>query len=102
TYGGGEPVVAEYTSLGARGCTPIYNALDPETHHPAPPDPRFEGELGFLGHRLPDREARVEDFFLGAAERLPAYRFLLAGNGWDDKPLPANVRYLGHVYTGEH
>jgi spore maturation protein CgeB len=102
TYGGGEPVVEEYTALGARGCTPIYNALDPETHHPAPPEPRFEGELGFLGHRLPDRETRVEEFFLGAALRLPAYRFLLAGNGWEDKPLPANVRYLGHVYTGEH
>jgi hypothetical protein len=41
TYGGGEPVVARYRALGARGCVPIYNALDPDTHHPVAPDPRF-------------------------------------------------------------
>jgi spore maturation protein CgeB len=44
----------------------------------------------------------VEDFFLGAAERLPGRRFLLGGSGWGDKPLPANVHYLGHVYTRDH
>ncbi|MDA8164717.1 MAG: glycosyltransferase, partial [Desulfobacteraceae bacterium] len=29
-------------------------------------------------------------------------RFLLGGNGWQDKPLPGNVRPLGHVYTADH
>jgi spore maturation protein CgeB len=81
---------------------PIYNALDPSTHHPAPHDARFAGDLGFLGNRLPDREARVEEFFLRAAELLPERRFLLGGSGWHDKPMPGNVRYLGHVYTHEH
>lgn len=38
TYGGGPPVVAAYTALGARGCVPVYNALDPDTHHPVAPD----------------------------------------------------------------
>jgi len=81
---------------------PIYNALDPETHHPVPSDPAFAGDLDFLGNRLPDREARVEDFFLRAATAWPAGRFLLGGNGWGDKPLPPNVYYLGHVYTRAH
>ena len=71
TYGGGEPVVDAYAALGARQCVPIYNALDPTTHYPVPPDPRFAADLGFLGNRLPDREARVEEFFLRAAPRLP-------------------------------
>jgi spore maturation protein CgeB len=102
TYGGGDPVVAGYRRFGARECVPIYNALDPTTHHPVPPDPRFAGDLGFLGNRLPDREARVEEFFLKAAARLPEKTFLLGGNGWADKTMPANVRYLGHVYTREH
>lgn len=102
TYGGGVPVVREYVGLGARGCVPIYNALDPETHYPVPPAPKFECELGFLGHRLPDREERVEEFFLRAASLLPHQRFLLGGNGWEDKWIPTNVRYLGHVYTGDH
>ena len=102
TYGGGDPVVRAYEQLGARACVPIYNALDPATHHPAPPAERFAGDLGFLGNRLPDREARVEEFFLDAAARLPGQRFLLGGSGWHDKPMPANVSYLGHVYTHEH
>ena len=102
TYGGGELVVNGYARLGARHTVPIYNALDPETHHPAPPDPRFEADLGFLGNRLPDREARVEEFFLRAAEHAKDCTFLLGGNGWSDKPVPSNVRYVGHVYTGDH
>ncbi len=102
TYGGGEPVVSAYETLGARRCVPIYNALDPATHHPVAPDRKFAGDLGFLGNRLPDREARVEEFFLGAAQILSDKRFLLGGSGWGDKPLPANMSYLGHVYTPDH
>jgi spore maturation protein CgeB len=102
TYGGGEPVVQAYTALGAPACIPIYNALDPSTHYPVPPDPRFAADLGFLGHRMPDREARVEEFLFGAASSAPEYHFLLGGNGWDSKCMPANVTYIGHVYTYDH
>jgi spore maturation protein CgeB len=102
TYGGGEPVVNAYKALGAKECVPIYNALDPSTHHPVAPDARFAGDLAFLGNRLPDREARVEAFFLEAAELLPRSRFLLGGSGWGDRSLPENVKYLGHVYTQDH
>jgi spore maturation protein CgeB len=102
TYGGGPPVVEAYRTFGAAFCAPIYNALDPSTHHAVAPDPRFAGDLAFLGNRLPDREARVEEFFLKPAAMLPERRFLLAGNGWETKPTPGNVRALGHVYTSEH
>jgi spore maturation protein CgeB len=102
TYGGGEPVVSAYRGLGARFCAPIYNALDPTTHHPVPSDPKFGADLAFLGNRLPDREARVEEFFLRPAAALPDKRFLLAGNGWHDKPLPSSVTYVGHLYTKDH
>ncbi|MFN2473463.1 MAG: glycosyltransferase [Sphingomicrobium sp.] len=102
TYGGGPPVVSRYRALGARECIPIYNALDPATHHPVPPDPRFAADLNFLANRLPDREARVEEFFLKPATLSPEKRFLIGGNGWDSKQLPANVRDVGHVYTRDH
>ncbi|MBW4561502.1 MAG: glycosyltransferase [Mojavia pulchra JT2-VF2] len=102
TYGGGDPVVKAYEALGAKICVPIYNALDPSTHHRVIPDPKFRADLGFLGNRLPDREARVEEFFLQAAAALPDKEFILGGNGWGDKSLPANVRYLSHVYTADH
>ena len=102
TYGGGDPVVKAYTAAGARQCVPVYNALDPHTHFPVSPDPHFEATLGFLGNRLPDREARVEEFFLRPAANLPEKKFLLGGSGWQGKVLPPNVNYLGHVYTHEH
>lgn len=102
TYGGGHPVVDAYTALGARACVPIYNALDPTTHFPVDPDPAFDCDLAFLGNRLPDREARVEEFFLKPAAAVPGKTFMLGGSGWDDKPMPENVKYLGHVYTHQH
>lgn len=102
TYGGGDPVVDAYRALGAPDCVPVYNALDPETHFPTAPDPRFAATLSFLGNRLPDREARVEHFFLEPAAKMPAQSFLLGGSGWDDKQKSSNIRYAGHVPTRDH
>ncbi|MBV8688248.1 MAG: glycosyltransferase [Alphaproteobacteria bacterium] len=102
TYGGGPPVIDAYQGFGARRCVPVYNALDPATHHPVAPDPAFFADLAFLGNRLPDREARVEEFFLRAAALQPERSFLIGGNGWESKAMPGNVRHLGHVYTHQH
>lgn len=102
TYGGGPPVIERYRALGARACHPVYNGLDPDVHHPVPFDPEYACDLVFMGNRLPDREARVEQFFLGVAESLPERSFMLGGNGWGDKALPANVRWIGHVPTAAH
>ncbi len=103
TYGGGPPVIDEYLEFGARACVPIYNALDPATHYPVAHDERFAGDLAFLGNRLPDREARVREFFLAPARRLETHTFVLGGSGWGEGiALPPNVRYIGHVYTRDH
>jgi spore maturation protein CgeB len=102
TYGGGDPVVEAYRAVGARFCAPIYNALDPATHHPVESNPGYDADLGFLGNRLPDREARVEEFFLRAATLLPEQRFMLGGSGWADKAMSPNVKYIGHVPTAAH
>src|ERR1051326_2878711 len=102
TYGGGPPVIAAYEAFGARVCVPVYNGLDPSTHHPATPEPRFGCDLGLVANRLPDRERRIEEFFLAAAAARHDRRFLLAGAGWDDKPMPKNVGYIGHLYTADH
>ena len=95
-------MVEAYEGFGAARCVPIYNALDPVTHHPVEPNPRFAADLSFLGNRLPDREARVEQFFLEPATKLPDRSFLIGGNGWETKGMPENVRHLGHVFTTEH
>lgn len=102
TYGGGPPVVRGYLALGARRCAPIYNALDPSTHHPVPPRRQWEADLSLLANRLPDRERRVEEFFLRPAALLPDRTFVLGGSGWEGRALPPNVRWVGHVSTRDH
>lgn len=103
TYGGGPPVQAAYARWGAKACTPIYNALDPEEHRPPEERGRPEYDLLFMGNRLPDREARVDEFFFRAAALCPEHRFLLGGEGWGDRAgIPPNVTSLGHVPTARH
>ncbi|HEX7369399.1 MAG TPA: glycosyltransferase [Rhodanobacteraceae bacterium] len=100
TYGGGPRVIADYLAFGARDCVPIYNALDPDTHYPEAPQSHYASALSFLGNRLPDREARVHEFFFKPAIQLPGSAFLLGGAGWE--AAPPNVRLLGHVPTAQH
>jgi spore maturation protein CgeB len=102
SYGGGPKAREGYLGAGARAYYNIYNGLDPETHHPVPADASLKCDVAFLGNRLPDREARVEELFLRAAELAPDKQFLLGGEGWGDKRMPANVRYIGHVSTDDH
>jgi spore maturation protein CgeB len=102
TYGGGDMVVESYRRFGARDCVSIYNAVDPQTHHPVRSRADYACDLSFLGNRLPDREARVDEFFLTPAQMLPERKFLLGGAGWESKPVPTNVTIAGHVGSGEH
>lgn len=102
TYGGGPPVIAAYTAWGAQACTCIYNGLDPEEHRPLEMAAHPGFDLLFMGNRLPDREARVNEFFFRAAELSPGRRFVLGGEGWGDRAMPSNVTYLGHVPTHRH
>jgi hypothetical protein len=102
TYGGGPKAREGFLEFGARAYYSIYNGLDPDTHFPVTPTRDFAGDVAFLGNRLPDREARVEELFLRAAELAPDQRFILGGEGWADKHLPPNVRYIGHVPTADH
>jgi spore maturation protein CgeB len=102
TYGGGKPVVDAYKRCGAQACYPIYNGFDLNTHYPVKSEQAFLADLSFLGNRLPDREARIDEFFFKPAVALPDKRFLLAGNGWDDKAKPENIKNLGHLYSSAH
>ncbi len=102
TYGGGPKAREGYLEFGARAYYSMYNGLDPETHFPVPADPELACDVVFLGNRLPDREARVEELFLRAATLAPDQQFILGGEGWGDKHLPPNVRWIGHVPTADH
>jgi spore maturation protein CgeB len=102
-YGGGPPVQADYARLGARATHIIYNAVDLDEYFPVSPEPERACDLLFMGNRMPDREQRVHDFFLRAAALAPDLSFVLGGSGWGEGiTLPPNVRWIGHVPTGEH
>ena len=102
TYGGGPEIREAYLKLGARAYYSVYNGLDPDTHHPVKADEKFRCDVAFIGNRLPDRERRVEELFLKAAELAPDKSFVLGGEGWGDKSMPPNVRWIGHVPTHMH
>lgn len=102
SYGGGPMCRDGFSRYGVRKYLQAYNGLDPETHFPVNADPAYACDLAFLGNRLPDREARVEELFLRAAALAPEQQFLLGGEGWGDKSMPSNVRYIGHVPTAAH
>ncbi|MGI9148422.1 MAG: CgeB family protein [Chloroflexota bacterium] len=101
-YGGGPPVQRAYGQLGARRSHLVYNAVDPDEYYPVPPETDKACDVLFMGNRMPDREQRVRQLFFAAAEAAPEARFVLGGNGWADAVLPSNVRYVGHVPTGDH
>ncbi len=44
----------------------------------------------------------MEELFLRAATLAPEMQFILGGEGWGDKALPTNVRWIGHVPSGLH
>jgi len=91
-----------YAELGARRSYLVYNAADPDEYYPVPPVAEKACDVLFMGNRMPDREQRVHDLFFGAAEAAPDASFVLGGNGWGDRAMPSNVRYVGHVPTGDH
>jgi spore maturation protein CgeB len=102
SYGGGPVSRDGYLRLGARAYYSIYNGLDSDTHYPVLADASLACDVAFLGNRLPDREARVQELFFKAAELAPEMTFLLGGEGWADKSMPSNVRWIGHVPTKDH
>jgi spore maturation protein CgeB len=102
TYGGGPPVAEAFAGRGARLVRAIYNAVDPDTHHPVRAVERYRADVSLLANRLPDRETRIRTFFLDVAAAHPRRRFLLGGNGWTAGDVGANVRLLGHVAPGDH
>jgi spore maturation protein CgeB len=61
----------------------------------------LKGRSGiFLGNSLPDREARVEDFFLNVAAQFAGKPIYLGGNGWHDKPMSPNISYSAMCLHG--
>ena len=89
---------------GARRCVPIYNALDPTTHHPVAAGPALRrGSVASSATGCPTARRASEEFFLRAARAAPELPLPARRRGLGRQSmLPPNVRYLGHVYTRDH
>ena len=72
----------------------------PVPHYSVPRQERFTADLPLLPNRLPDSEARIEEFYgpSGTGDpAFPSWRW-----EWEDRPAPPNGTTLGHVFTADH
>ncbi len=103
SYVGGQALAELKTLLGARHVAPLYGSVDPEVHHPAPPDERFRADLSYAGTYSADRQAALDDLFLEPARRRPDLRFLIAGPQYpEDFPWTENTFFIPHLPPSEH
>ena len=73
-----------YRALGARDCVPIYNALDPDTHHPVDAGAalrRRPGASSATGCPTARRASRSSS--CARPRCCPSGAFLLGGSGWE-------------------
>ncbi|HUB31835.1 MAG TPA: glycosyltransferase [Bryobacteraceae bacterium] len=98
SYIGGQALADLKTLLGARHVAPLYGCVDPEVHHPAPPEDRFRADLSYLGSYSADRQPALDDLFLEPARRRPDLHFLLAGPQYPENfPWTENVAFIPHL-----
>jgi spore maturation protein CgeB len=103
SYTGGGALDALRRKLGARRVLPLYGSVDPDLHHPVPPQPQYRSLLSYIGTYALDRQAALQALFLEPASRRPADRFVIAGAQYPaDFPWTGNVFFVRHLPPSEH
>jgi spore maturation protein CgeB len=103
SYTGGGALDALRDRLGARRVAPLYGSVEPALHHPAPPEPRYESALSYLGTYADDRQAVLERLFVEPARRRPGSRFVIGGAQYPpDFPWTDNIWFVRHLPPAEH
>jgi spore maturation protein CgeB len=103
SYTGGRALEELRDRLGARRTAALYGSVDPGVHRPVPPDPGYRADLSYLGTFAVDRQAALEELFIGPARRLPEHRFVLGGACYPaDFPWTKNIFFVRHLPPVEH
>jgi spore maturation protein CgeB len=103
SYTGGSSLDQLRERLGARQVAPLYGSVDPAVHKPAPPDPSYRADLGYLGTFARDRNETLRALFVEPARRLPDRKFVLAGAMYDNQfPWQPNIFFVRHLPPAEH
>ena len=103
SYTGGRALDELRSRLGARVVAPLYGAVDPDLHAPAPPRDEFRSELCYLGTYAEDRQAALEELFVMPARQRPGLRFALGGAQYPhDFPWTPNIFFVRHLPPSLH
>lgn len=103
SYTGGRALDELRSRLGARAVAPLYGAVDPALHAPAPPRDEFRSALSYLGTYAEDRQAALEELFVVPARRRPDLRFALGGAQYPhDFPWTPNIFFVRHLPPSLH
>ncbi len=103
SYTGGRALGALQTQLGARRVAPLYGSVDPEAHHPVPPEPTYAADLSYFGTYAADRQQALEELFVEPARRRPAQRFLIGGALYPAEfPWTSNIFFVRHIPPPDH
>jgi len=103
SYTGGRALDELRSRLGARTVAPLYGAVDPDLHAPAPPRDEFRSALCYLGTYAEDRQAALEELFVQPARERPDLRFALGGAQYPhDFPWTSNIFFVRHLPPSLH
>ncbi|CCD85396.1 Putative glycosyltransferase [Bradyrhizobium sp. ORS 285] len=104
SFTGGPRLVEEYRNrLGARQIAPLYGHVDPDVHRPVAPEPQYRAALSYLGTYSTDRQATLEELFVGPARARQDLRFLIGGAQYpQDFPWSSNIYFVRHLPPAEH
>lgn len=103
SFTGGPALTELEQRFGARRAVPLYCSVDPDKHHPFPPEPRFACELSYMGTYAPDRQSKIDELLCKTAAAMPSERFIVAGPQYPgDLKWPANIERIVHLEPKFH
>lgn len=100
----GGPILEQlHKEFGAPTALPLYCSFDPSSYYPRKPWRRFECDLSYMGTYAADRQQKVDELFLGPAQKLKERRFVLAGPQYPKAVRwSKNVRRIVHLSPKYH
>jgi spore maturation protein CgeB len=100
----GGPALKQLELLaGARRTATLYGHVDPQKYFPGRAQPRYCGDLSYIGTYAADRQNVLRRLFIESARRRADLRFVLAGAQYPETfPWTENIYFVRHLPPSEH
>jgi spore maturation protein CgeB len=103
SFTGGKILQRLEREFGARLARALYGCVDPDVYRRTPPREEFASSLSYMGTYASDRQQKLDELFLGVAQRRHDWTFVLAGSLYPWQwTWPSNVRRHEHVPPDSH